>query len=148
MRDLEGRVALVTGGSRGIGRAICIALGARGARVIVNYTSDETAANETAAAVSAAGSSAATRRFDVADPRAVDEAVKEISADGLHILVNNAGVAVNGLTLGAKDADWKRSLDVNLSGAFHCTRAARHQGHPTFEITHGIRSLSKLLPAR
>jgi len=124
MRDLEGRVALVTGGSRGIGRAICVALGGRGARVIVNYTSDETAANETAAAVAAAGGSAATRRFDVSDARAVDDAVKEIAADGLHILVNNAGVAVNGLTLGAKDADWKRALDVNLSGAFHCTRAA------------------------
>jgi len=125
MRDLEGRVALVTGGSRGIGRAICVALGARGARVVVNYTSDEVAANETAAAVTAAGGVAATRRFDVSDSAAVDEAVKEVSAEGgLHILVNNAGVAVNGLTLGAKDADWKRALDVNLSGAFHCTRAA------------------------
>ena len=125
MRDLEGRVALVTGGSRGIGRAICVALGARGARVVVNYTSDEVAANETAAAVTAAGGVASTRRFDVADAAAVDEAIKEVSAEGgLHILVNNAGVAVNGLTLGAKDADWKRSLDVNLSGAFHCTRAA------------------------
>lgn len=125
MRDLEGRVALVTGGSRGIGRAICVVLGARGARVVVNYTSDEAAANETAAAVTAAGGSAATRRFDVANVAAVDVAIKEISAEGgLHILVNNAGVAVNCLTLGAKDADWKRSLDVNLSGAFHCTRAA------------------------
>jgi len=125
MRDLEGRVALVTGGSRGIGRAICVALGARGARVVVNYASDETAANETASAVSAAGGTAATRRFDVSDPGAVDEAIKEISAEGgLHILVNNAGVAVNGLTLGAKDADWKRSLDINLSGAFYCTRSA------------------------
>jgi 3-oxoacyl-[acyl-carrier protein] reductase len=125
MRDLEGRVALVTGGSRGIGRAICVALGARGARVVVNYASDETAAGETVAAVTAAGGTATTRRFDVADPAAVDAAVKEIAeGGGLHILVNNAGVAVNGLTLGAKDADWKRSLDVNLSGAFHCTRAA------------------------
>jgi len=125
MRDLEGRVALVTGGSRGIGRAICVALGARGARVVVNFASDEAAANETAAAVSAVGGSAATRRFDVSDSGAVDVAVKEIASEGgLHILVNNAGVAVNGLTLGAKDADWKRSLDVNLSGAFYCTRSA------------------------
>src|SRR3569832_575602 len=125
MRDLEGRAALVTGGARGSGRAICASLGARGARVVVNYTSDETAANETAAAVSGAGGSAATRRFDVSDSAAVDEAIKEVSADGgLHILVNNAGVARDGLTLGAKDADWKRALDVNLSGAFHCTRAA------------------------
>jgi 3-oxoacyl-[acyl-carrier protein] reductase len=126
MRDLEGRVALVTGGSRGIGRAIAVALGARGARVVVNYAADETAANETAAAVAAAGGAAVLRRFDVSDARAVDEAVKDVAATegGLHILVNNAGIAVNGLTLGAKDADWKRSLDVNLSGAFYCTRAA------------------------
>ncbi|HEY8924191.1 MAG TPA: 3-oxoacyl-ACP reductase family protein [Polyangia bacterium] len=126
MRDLEGRIALVTGASRGIGRAIAVALGARGAKVIVNYAGQEAAANETAAAVTAAGSTASVKRFDVADAGAVDVAVKEIvAAEGaLHILVNNAGVAINALTLGARDADWRRALDVNLSGAFHCTRAA------------------------
>jgi len=126
MRDLEGRIALVTGASRGIGRAIAVALGTRGAKVIVNYAGQEAAANETAAAVTAAGGSASVKRFDVADASAVDAAVKEIVAaeGGLHILVNNAGVAINALTLGARDADWRRSLDVNLSGAFHCTRAA------------------------
>ena len=126
MRDLEGRIALVTGASRGIGRAIAVALGARGAKVIVNYAGQEAAANETAAAVTAAGGTASVKRFDVADGAAVDAAVKDIVAveGGLHILVNNAGIAVNALTLGARDADWKRSLDVNLTGAFHCTRAA------------------------
>lgn len=125
MRDLEGRVALVTGASRGIGRAIAVALGGRGARVVVNYASQETAAAETVAAVVAAGGTASAKRFDVSDAAAVDAAVKEIAAEsGLHILVNNAGIAVNALTLGAKDADWKRSLDVNLNGAFYCTRAA------------------------
>ena len=126
MRDLEGKVALVTGGSRGIGRAIAVALGARGARVVVNFTANEDAANQTAAAVTTAGGSAAIRRFDVADAAAVDAAVKDIAASegGLHILVNNAGVAVNGLTLGGKDADWRRALDVNLMGTFHCVRAA------------------------
>lgn len=126
MRDLEGRVALVTGGSRGIGRAIAVALGARGARVVVNYTANEAAAHETVAAVVTAGGTGVIKRFDVADGVAVDAAVKEIVAaeGGLHILVNNAGVAVNALTLGAKDADWKRSLDVNLTGTFNCTRAA------------------------
>ena len=120
MRDLEGRVALVTGASRGIGRAIAVALGARGARVVVNFASQEAAAAETVAAVVAAGGTALMKRFDVSDSAAVDPAIKEIAASegGLHILVNNAGVAVNALTLGAKDADWKRSLDVNLSGAF------------------------------
>jgi 3-oxoacyl-[acyl-carrier protein] reductase len=65
-------------------------------------------------------------RFDVADAPAVDAAVKEIttSTGGIDILVNNAGVAVNTLTLGAKDADFRRALDVNLGGTFHCTRAA------------------------
>ena len=126
MRDLEGRIALVTGASRGIGRAIAVALGTRGAKVIVNYAGQEAAANETAAAVTAAGSTASVKRFDVADAAAVDVAVKEIVAaeGGLHILVNNAGVAINALTLGARDADWRRALDVNLSGAFYCTRAA------------------------
>jgi 3-oxoacyl-[acyl-carrier protein] reductase len=126
MRDLEGRVAVVTGGSRGIGRAIAVALGARGAKVVVNYTSNEGAANEAAAAVVAAGGAAVTKRFDVADSAGVDAAFKEIVAaeGGLHILVNNAGIAVNTLLLGAKDADWKRALDVNLNGTFHCCRAA------------------------
>jgi 3-oxoacyl-[acyl-carrier protein] reductase len=126
MRELAGKVALVTGGSRGIGRAISVALGSLGAKVVINYTANEAAANETAAAVGAAGGTAVTKRFDVADAAAVDAAIREIIAAeaGLQILVNNAGVAVNTLVLGAKDADWKRALDVNLSGTFHCCRAA------------------------
>jgi 3-oxoacyl-[acyl-carrier protein] reductase len=126
MRELEGRIALVTGASRGIGRAIAVALGARGAKVVVNYAGQEAAANDAAAAVIAAGGLAVLKRFDVSDGAAVDAAVKEIVAaeGGLHILVNNAGIAVNALTLGAKDLDWKRSLDINLTGAFQCTRAA------------------------
>ena len=126
MRELEGKVALVTGGSRGIGRAIGVALGKLGAKVVLNYSSNEAAAAESAAAVAAAGGVAVTKRFDVADPAAVDAAFKEvIAAEGaLHILVNNAGVAVNTLVLGAKDADWKRAIDVNLNGTFYCCRAA------------------------
>ena len=126
LRTLEGKVALVTGGSRGIGRAIAIGLGRLGAKVVINYTANEAAANEAAAAVGAAGGSAVTKRFDVADAAAVDAAFKEVTAaeGGLHILVNNAGIAINTLVLGAKDADWKRSIDVNLNGTFHCCRAA------------------------
>jgi 3-oxoacyl-[acyl-carrier protein] reductase len=125
-RELEGKVAVVTGGSRGIGRAIAVALGARGARVVVNFTANEAAAADTVQMVTAAGGTGVALRFDVADAAAVDTAFKEIVAaeGGLHILVNNAGVAVNALTLGSKDADWRRSLDTNLGGTVNCTRAA------------------------
>jgi 3-oxoacyl-[acyl-carrier protein] reductase len=125
-RALEGKVALVTGGSRGIGRAICVALGRRGAKVIVNYASRQDAADETAAQVVAAGGTAAVAGFDVADSAAATDAIKAIGKDhgGLDILVNNAGVAINGLLLRYKDDQWQRTLQVNLAGAFHCARAA------------------------
>ena len=125
-RALEGKVALVTGGSRGIGRAICVALGRRGAKVIVNYASRQDAADETAAQVVAAGGTAAVAGFDVADSAAATDAIKAIGKDhgGLDILVNNAGVAINGLLLRYTDDQWQRTLQVNLAGAFHCARAA------------------------
>src|SRR3954466_496694 len=126
MGELDGRIAVVTGASRGIGRAIAVALARNGARVVVNYTANEAAAGEAVEAIRAAGGAATSKRFDVADAAAVDAAFKEIVAaeGGLHILAHNAAVAVNGLMLGAKDADWKRSIDVNLNGTFHCVRAA------------------------
>jgi 3-oxoacyl-[acyl-carrier protein] reductase len=125
-RALEGRVALVTGGSRGIGRSICVALARRGAKVVINYASREDAARETAELVTAAGGTAALSAFDVAASDAVTEAVKQIGKDhgGLDIVVNNAGVAINGLLLRYKDDQWARTLQVNLGGAFHCSRAA------------------------
>jgi 3-oxoacyl-[acyl-carrier protein] reductase len=123
---LTGKVALVTGGSRGIGRAIAVALGRRGAKVIVNYASRADAAREAAAAIEAAGGQAAIAGFDVADPAAVTEAIKAIGKDhgGLDILVNNAGVAINGLLLRFSDEQWQKTLAVNLGGSFHCIRAA------------------------
>jgi 3-oxoacyl-[acyl-carrier protein] reductase len=125
-KALTGRVALVTGGSRGIGRAIAVALGRRGAKVVVNYASREDAARETAAAVEAAGGQAALAAFDVAQSAAVADAIKAIGKDhgGLDILVNNAGVAINGLLMRFSDEQWARTINTNLSGAFHCTRAA------------------------
>ena len=123
---LSGKVALVTGGSRGIGRAIAVALGRRGAKVIVNYASRADAAREAAAEVEAAGGKAAIAGFDVADAAAVTEAIKAIGKDhgGLDILVNNAGVAINGLVMRFSDDNWQRTMAVNLGGAFHCIRAA------------------------
>jgi 3-oxoacyl-[acyl-carrier protein] reductase len=123
---LKGKVALVTGASRGIGRAIAVALGRRGAKVIVNYAARDEAAREAVAEVIAAGGEAATAGFDVASSTAVAEAIKAIGKDhgGLDILVNNAGVAINGLLMRFSDEQWQKTLAVNLGGAFHCTRAA------------------------
>jgi 3-oxoacyl-[acyl-carrier protein] reductase len=126
VRVLEGRVAVVTGASRGIGRAVAMVLAGQGAKVIVNFRRNEAAAAKTVAAITAAGGHARAMRFDVADATAVEAAVRETGAaeGGIHILVNNAGVAVNTLTLGAKDVDFRRAVDVNLGGTFNCTRAA------------------------
>jgi 3-oxoacyl-[acyl-carrier protein] reductase len=126
VQELSGRVAVVTGASRGIGRAVAVALAAQGAKVIVNYRANAAAASETVAAIAGAGGESVAMRFDVADAAAVEAAMKEIVASrgGIHILVNNAGVAVNGLTLGGKDADYRHALDVNLGGTFNCARAA------------------------
>jgi len=125
-KALQGRTALVTGGSRGIGRAIAIALGARGAKVIVNYASNEQAARDTATAVEAAGGTATISGFDVANSTAVTDAIKALGKEhgGLDILVNNAGVAINGLLMRFSDDQWDRTMKTNLGGAFHCVRAA------------------------
>jgi 3-oxoacyl-[acyl-carrier protein] reductase len=123
---LAGKVALVTGGSRGIGRGIAVALGRRGAKVIINFASREDAAREAAAEVEAVGGKAAISGFDVANSAAVTEAIKAIGKDhgGLDILVNNAGVAVNGMLMRFTDEQWAKTLDTNLKGAFHTLRAA------------------------
>ena len=123
---LKGKVALVTGASRGIGRAIAVALGKRGAKVVINYASREDAAKEVATAVEAAGGQATTVGFDVGNSAAVADAIKAIakSEGSLDILVNNAGVAVNGLLMRFSDEQWAKVLNTNLAGAFYCTRAA------------------------
>lgn len=127
-KDLAGRVALVTGASRGIGRAIAMALAGRGAHVFLNYTANEQAAGEALAAVTALSSEAKAElvRFDVGDAKAAQEGVASVAskAGQLDILVNNAGIAIDGLLMRTRDDDWNRTLQVNLSGAFYCCRAA------------------------
>jgi len=125
-RPLAGQVALVTGASRGIGRAIAEELARQGAHVAVNYNSNQQAADECVAAITAAGGSAAPLRFDVADPEASASAIFGLVNERgrLDILVNNAGIALDGLVLRYKTEDWERILAVNLSGVFHCSKAA------------------------
>ncbi len=123
------RVALVTGASRGIGRAIAVALGRDQMHVVVNYTANEAAAKEALDAVVAAGGTGSLSRFDVAKHQEVDAAVKQIADENgrLDVVVNNAGIAIDGLLLRLKEEDWARVIDVNLSGALHVARAAaRH----------------------
>jgi 3-oxoacyl-[acyl-carrier protein] reductase len=126
MFDLTNKVALVTGGSRGIGRACCEALAAHGATVIVNYVKGEAQAREVADAITKAGGKAEIQGFDVADAQACDAAFDEILArhKRLDILVANAGIAIDGLLLRLKEEDIDRLYQINVKGALSCARAA------------------------
>lgn len=115
------QTALVTGASRGIGRAAADAFAREGYRVIVNYRQSAREAEELAALLRARGADAWAVQADVADAAAVDKMVAE--AGRVDVLVNNAGVAARGLLADLTDDAWRRVLDVNLTGFFHCARA-------------------------
>jgi len=123
--SLSGKIAVVTGGSRGIGRAICQRLAALGATVVVNYVSNPAAAEETVASIQSAGGRAEAVQFNVATSEEIEAAFKKIlDAHGrVDILVNNAGITRDGLLMKMKDEQWDEVLNTNLKGVFLCTKA-------------------------
>jgi 3-oxoacyl-[acyl-carrier protein] reductase len=124
--DLSGRVALVTGGGRGIGRAIAEQLAASGASVFLNYVGNHSAAMQTVAAITAAEGKAVAVQADVSVTEDVERLFKQVLSEGgrLDILVNNAGITRDTLLLRMKDDDFDSVLNTNLRGVFLCTRAA------------------------
>jgi len=124
--EFDGRVVLITGGSRGIGRACAVAFARLGAQVVIGYAGNEAAAQETLALIGSVGAQGAALRFDVADPQACSDAVDEVVRERgrLDVLVNNAGLSMDALVLRVKNEDWERQLDANLKGAFALIRAA------------------------
>ncbi len=123
--SLEGQVAVVTGASRGIGRAVAIALAASGAQVVVNYARSSTAADEVVAHITEAGGSAVAIQADVSQTDQVDALISgTLEKFGrVDILVNNAGITRDTLLLRMKLEDWQAVIDLNLTGVFLCTRA-------------------------
>lgn len=122
---MKGQVALVTGASRGIGRAISLKLAAEGVFVVATATS-EAGAEATVAAIVAAGGAAQASKLDVTNSTEVEALFKKIVSEQgrLDILVNNAGITKDGLMMRMKDSDWDSVLDTNLKGAFNCMREA------------------------
>jgi 3-oxoacyl-[acyl-carrier protein] reductase len=124
--SLTGQIALVTGASRGIGRATALALGRQGAYIVINYRDNQTAAEQTLAALcSLEQGRGELCRFDVTDENQIDAAVKKI-VDGhqkIDILVNNAGIAADNLLIRVKADDWEQVVGTNLKGTILCTKA-------------------------
>ncbi len=124
--SLENKVALVTGGSRGIGRAIALEFAARGAAVVVNYNKSPEAANEVVKQIQDAGGKAASFQADVSDFKQAEALVKftiETFGD-LSILVNNAGITRDQLIMMMPEADWDAVINTNLKSSFNCSKAA------------------------
>lgn len=122
---LTGKTAIVTGGSRGIGRAVSLLLAREGANVAIVYAGNTAAAEKTKQQAEALGAAAAVFQCDVADEQAVADMVKAVKTQfgSVDILVNNAGITRDGLLMRMKEADWQAVLDTNLTGVYHCTKA-------------------------
>ena len=124
--DLTGKIALVTGGSRGIGREICLCLSQAGAEVVVNYNRSKDQAEGVLQEITVRGGRAETVQADISDPDAVRVLFEHLRKkyNRLDVLVNNAGIIKDNLLLSTEVSDWDKVLDVNLKGAFLCTRYA------------------------
>jgi 3-oxoacyl-[acyl-carrier protein] reductase len=123
--QFQSKLVLVTGGSRGIGRAICLAFGALGAKVVVNYAGNDAAANETAELVKHLGGTPILSRFNVSSASDVQGALSALEKEhgGFDILVNNAGVSKDNLFVRMKEEEWDANLNTNLKGCYLCTKA-------------------------
>ena len=126
---LEGQTALVTGASRGIGKAIAISLAKEGAEVIINYSSSLENANKVVSEINSFGGKAYPIQADISNETSVNELIKAVleKNDQIDVLVNNAGITKDGLLMRMKTDDWQKVLDLNLSGVFYCTRAVSRQ---------------------
>ena len=129
MGNLDGRSAIVTGGSRGIGRAIAVELGRQGANVFLTYRSNSAMADAVVAEIRAFGVQAQAAEIDVMDPAAIERMVEQAheAFGGPDILVNNAGMTDDGLLLRMSEESWDQVIDTNLKGTFLATKlAVRH----------------------
>ena len=127
--DINGKTALVTGASKGIGKAICLELAQMGVKVAVNYNSSKSEAEQVVQTITDMGGEAFKIHADVSDLEQVNAMVDKVSDEwgGVNILVNNAGIINDGLLMRMSDEAWHRVMGVNLNGTFYCTRATlRH----------------------
>jgi 3-oxoacyl-[acyl-carrier protein] reductase len=126
---LQHKTAIVTGGSRGIGRAICLQLAQQGANVVINYSGNEQKAREVAEQVEALGVKALVIQANVADVSQVDQMIKQTleTFGSIDILVNNAGITRDNLLMRMKETEWDDVMDTNLKGVFLCTKAVTRQ---------------------
>ena len=126
---IEGKTAIVTGASRGIGKAIAISLAKEGAEVIINYSSSPENANKVVSEINEFGGKAYPLKADISNENSVNELIKKVleKHNKIDVLVNNAGITKDGLLMRMKTDDWQKVLDLNLSGVFYCTRAVSRQ---------------------
>lgn len=125
MTDSSKRTVVVTGGTRGLGRSICLAFAGPGTHICFNYNTSEAPAVETGKLIAAAGGTASFERVDVASLEQVNGFIKNVVREqgGVHVLVNNAGITRDGLVAMMKEQDWDDVIQTNLKGAFNCIKA-------------------------